>query len=93
MIRISDTGIGIPADEIPRIVRPFYQVDSELARKYEGTGLGLALVSAYVRLHQGELLIESVLGKGTTVSLLFPTVRTTADAVSPCQAIEAANTV
>jgi PAS domain S-box-containing protein len=74
-VRIADTGIGIPADEIPRIGQPFYQVDNELARKYEGTGLGLALVHVYIQLHQGELIIESVLGKGTTVSLLFPSVR------------------
>ena len=75
VVRITDTGIGIPADEIPRVLRPFYQVDSQLARKYEGTGLGLALVNAYIQLHQGKLVIESVVGKGTTVSLLFPATR------------------
>ena len=75
VVRITDTGIGIPADEIPRVARPFYQVDSQLARQYEGTGLGLALVSAYTQLHEGELIIESVVAKGTTVSLLFPAAR------------------
>ena len=75
VVRITDTGIGIPADEIPRVVRPFYQVDSQLARRYEGTGLGLALVNAYIELHQGKLVIESVVGKGTTVSLFFPATR------------------
>jgi two-component system, cell cycle sensor histidine kinase PleC len=75
VVRITDTGIGIPADEIPRVLRPFYQVDSQLSRRYEGTGLGLALVNAYLELHQGKLVIESVVGKGTTVSLLFPATR------------------
>ena len=94
MVRVIDTGIGIPANEIPRIVRPFYQVDSELARQYEGTGLGLALVSAYVQLHQGELVIESVVGEGTSVSLLFPAVRTMEGTVPTSrrdEAIEATN--
>jgi PAS domain S-box-containing protein len=75
VVRITDTGIGIPADEIPRVLRPFYQVDSQLSRRYEGTGLGLALVNAYLELHQGKLVIESVVGKGTTVSLFFPASR------------------
>ena len=75
VVRINDTGIGIPADEIPRVLQPFYQVDSQLSRRYEGTGLGLALVNAYLELHQGKLVIESVVGKGTTVSLFFPATR------------------
>ncbi|MBV8776423.1 MAG: CHASE2 domain-containing protein, partial [Alphaproteobacteria bacterium] len=85
-VRIADTGIGIPPDEIPRIVRPFYQVDSKLERAYEGTGLGLALVSACLQLHQGELTIESVFGEGTTVSLLFPAERIAAALMAALEA-------
>ncbi len=80
MVRVEDTGIGIPANEIPRLGRAFHQVDSRLARTYEGTGLGLALVNAYLALHQGELEIKSVVDQGTTVSMLFPDTRILPDA-------------
>ncbi len=72
VIAVSDTGIGIPEDEIGNLTQPFYQVDSTLARKFEGTGLGLALSKSLMELHQGELTIESVDGQGTTVSCRFP---------------------
>jgi signal transduction histidine kinase/CHASE2 domain-containing sensor protein len=87
VIRVADTGIGIAEDEIPRVVRPFYQVDAKLARRYEGTGLGLTLACAYMQLHQGETIIESVLGAGTTVSLMFPASRIVPDQVETSGAV------
>ena len=77
-IAVSDTGIGIPQGEIEKLAEPFYQVDSSLARKYEGTGLGLALSKSLMALHGGTLLIESAEGKGTTVTCRFPPDRTIA---------------
>jgi signal transduction histidine kinase len=72
VIAVSDTGIGIAEEEISKLTHPFYQVDSSLARMFEGTGLGLALSKSLMELHGGELLIESVEGEGTTVTCRFP---------------------
>jgi signal transduction histidine kinase len=55
---------------------PFYQVDSSLARRFEGTGLGLALSHQLMNLHGGELVVTSALGQGTTVACRFPAERT-----------------
>lgn len=68
-IVIADTGIGMSADEIPIALAPFGQVDSKLARSYEGAGLGLPLTKALVDLHGGTLTIASEKGKGTTVTV------------------------
>lgn len=73
---VSDKGIGMPAEEIPKVVQPFYQVDSSLARQYEGTGLGLSLVTSLMELHGGRLVITSSEGEGTTMSCRFPPDRT-----------------
>ena len=72
---VTDTGIGIPSEEIEKLAQPFYQVDSSLARKFEGTGLGLALSKSLMELHGGELVVESVECEGTTVSCRFPAER------------------
>ena len=74
-ITVSDTGIGMTAAEIAIALEPFQQVDSDLARKYEGTGLGLPLTRALVELHGGRLEITSTPGQGTTVTVLFPAAR------------------
>jgi signal transduction histidine kinase len=71
-IAVTDTGIGIPKEEIDKLAQPFYQVDSSLAREFEGTGLGLALSRSLVELHDGELSIDSTVGQGTTVTCRFP---------------------
>jgi len=71
-VNISDTGIGISEQDLQTILKPFIQVDSSLARKYEGTGLGLPLTKSLVELHGGVLEIESEIGKGTTARIVFP---------------------
>ncbi|HOG18545.1 MAG TPA: ATP-binding protein [Syntrophales bacterium] len=76
-IRISDTGIGIPKGELPRLGERFYRVDKARSRELGGTGLGLSIVKHLMRAHQGRMDIDSVLGHGTTVSLRFPVAKET----------------
>ncbi|WP_421781121.1 PAS domain-containing sensor histidine kinase [Kiloniella litopenaei] len=71
-IVISDTGIGIPKDDIARVIKPFEQCESSYTKTIEGTGLGLSLARSLMHLHGGELSIESELGHGTSVVLTFP---------------------
>jgi signal transduction histidine kinase len=72
---VRDTGIGMAENDIPVALERFGQVDSALARKYEGTGLGLPIAKHLVELHGGTLAIESALGVGTTVSVFIPATR------------------
>ncbi|MBE9570653.1 MAG: PAS domain-containing sensor histidine kinase, partial [Proteobacteria bacterium] len=72
IVRISDTGIGVPEDEIPRLGERFYRVDKARSRELGGTGLGLSIVKHLMMAHNGRIEIESKLGRGTTVSLSFP---------------------
>ncbi|MBW2674545.1 MAG: PAS domain S-box protein [Deltaproteobacteria bacterium] len=74
-IKITDTGIGIPRDEIPRLGERFYRVDKTRSRELGGTGLGLSIVKHLMTAHNGTMEIESQLGRGTTVSLTFPIFR------------------
>jgi PAS domain S-box-containing protein len=69
---ITDTGIGISEQDMADVMAPFGQVDSTLARRYEGTGLGLPLTKALVDLHGGELDLHSELDVGTTVTVRLP---------------------
>jgi PAS domain S-box-containing protein len=69
IIEVADTGIGMDPDKIAMALEPFRQLDSSLARRFEGTGLGLALSNAFVALHGGSLAIESREGEGTTVTV------------------------
>jgi signal transduction histidine kinase len=71
-IKVADTGIGIRAEEIPRALEPFQQVEQNLSRRFEGSGLGLPLAKQLVELHGGTLTIMSELGKGTTVFISLP---------------------
>ena len=64
--RVSDTGIGIPAEKVERIFESFTQVDASTTRQFGGTGLGLAIVKQLCQLMQGEVRIESQLGQGST---------------------------
>lgn len=71
-IAVSDTGIGIAPENIPKLFKPFIQVDSALNRKYEGTGLGLALVKRIVELHGGEVSLSSEVGVGSCFMIDLP---------------------
>jgi signal transduction histidine kinase len=78
VVCVRDTGIGIAPEMIPLVFEPFRQIDSTLSRKYEGTGLGLPLVKKLIELHEGEVRLESISGKGTSVFVAFPATRCTA---------------
>ena len=71
-VTIADNGIGIPADEIEKVLQPFGQSGDPLTRPHQGTGLGLPLSIALLELNQGRFHISSEAGVGTTVSLTFP---------------------
>lgn len=69
---VSDTGIGIAAGEIPRLFRPFVQIDGGLDRSHEGTGVGLALVRKLVQAHGGEVTVDSKPGAGSCFTVVLP---------------------
>ncbi len=75
-ISIMDSGAGMTEEEISIAIKPFGQVESELNRKFEGTGLGLPIAKAYVELHGGQLEIKSEKSVGTTVSVFLPLCQT-----------------
>jgi signal transduction histidine kinase len=77
-IAISDTGVGIPAEALPRVFDRFFRVDSSRSRGSGGTGLGLAIVQSIAQLHGGKAEISSELGTGTRVTLHMPASSSTA---------------
>ena len=77
-IAVSDTGIGMSPDQIPKVLEAFGQIDSKISRKHEGTGLGLPVTKHLVELHGGVLKIESKVNFGTTVSVILPLERAVA---------------
>ncbi|MCZ7393109.1 MAG: MEKHLA domain-containing protein, partial [Candidatus Methanoperedens sp.] len=72
-ISISDAGIGIREDDIPKLFQKFEQLDSGISRKYGGTGLGLAITKQLVELHGGKITVESRYREGSTFTFLLPT--------------------
>lgn len=72
LIRVRDSGIGIPADQFSRIFEAFYQVESQLSRRFAGTGLGLAIISEVVKAMDGRITVESTLGVGSTFCVQLP---------------------
>lgn len=75
VITVEDTGIGIPPGELAHVMEPFRQVEGYLSGKYPGTGLGLTIANALTQLHDGELRMESELGRGTKVEVHLPVSR------------------
>lgn len=69
---VSDTGVGIPKEDLPKVFDRFYRVKTPRTRQVVGTGLGLSIVKSLVDAHLGRIAIESEVGKGTTVTVLFP---------------------
>jgi two-component system cell cycle sensor histidine kinase PleC len=72
LISVSDTGIGMAPEEIPRALEPFGQIDGTLARRYDGTGLGLTITKAFIEMHGGTLTLDSEKGRGTTAAIRMP---------------------
>jgi len=77
IIEIADTGVGIPAKDLPTIAEPFTQAHNQAMTRghQQGTGLGLSLVKSLAELHDGILSIDSTFGEGTTVTVIFPAER------------------
>jgi two-component system phosphate regulon sensor histidine kinase PhoR len=71
-IIVEDTGIGIPKEHISRIFERFYVVDKSRSKKLGGTGLGLSIVKHIVHSHQGNISVESALGRGTKFTVTLP---------------------
>ena len=75
VIRVADTGVGIPPADLPHVFEQFYRVEKARSREAGGTGLGLSIVKHIVDLHGGRVEAESVLGKGATIILRLPLAR------------------
>jgi cell cycle sensor histidine kinase DivJ len=82
VLRVTDTGVGIAADDLKRIGDPFFQAGRTYQRRHEGTGLGLSIVKSLVALHAGELTVQSKIDEGTTVTVTLPLTFTAKDASS-----------
>ena len=72
-IDVSDTGVGIPSQDLPRIFERFYRVDKARSRQVGGTGLGLAIVRHVIEPMNGKVTVVSQLGKGSTFTIILPT--------------------
>jgi two-component system cell cycle sensor histidine kinase PleC len=72
VISVSDTGIGMAPEEIPHALEPFGQIDGTLARRFDGTGLGLPITKAFIEMHGGTLALDSEKGRGTTATIRLP---------------------
>ena len=72
IIEISDTGCGIAPHIVPQLTKPFTQAEGAYSRRHNGVGLGLAIAKKFIAAHGGRIEIRSALGRGTTVSLIYP---------------------
>jgi signal transduction histidine kinase len=81
ILKISDTGVGIPEDALGSIFERFYRVDKARSRKSGGSGLGLSIVQTMVQRNGGEIAVDSTVGKGSTFTLTFPIFDTDKDAL------------
>jgi signal transduction histidine kinase/AraC-like DNA-binding protein len=83
VIVVRDTGAGIPSEKLPHVFDRFYQADASATRRYEGTGIGLALAKELVELHGGEIRVESAPGTGSTFTVRLPLLPPVAGPVPP----------
>ena len=72
VVQVSDTGIGIPAEEQEKIFQPYYQIHRDGEGKQTGSGLGLAITKSLVELHEGKIWVKSVVGQGSTFTFSLP---------------------
>jgi cell cycle sensor histidine kinase DivJ len=72
VLRVSDTGVGIAAEDLMLIGAPFFQAGKTYERRHEGTGLGLSIVKSLVSLHSGEMTVQSKIDEGTTMTVALP---------------------
>ena len=72
VLTVADTGIGIPPEHQSRVFERFYRVDKSHSKASGGTGLGLSIVKHAAQYHNADIQLESVLGKGTTIRVVFP---------------------
>jgi signal transduction histidine kinase len=75
IVEVCDTGVGIAAEDLPRIFDRFYRVSSDRSRKTGGAGLGLSIAKWLASVHGGDITVESVVGKGSTFRVALPLVR------------------
>src|SRR5688572_28348066 len=92
-ISVTDTGIGIAAEDLEHLFKPFSQIDSGLARKFEGTGLGLAMVKLLADLHGGSVAVESETGAGSRFTVWLPLRRMEGDGPAAATAATAVTAV
>ena len=71
-LQVSDTGIGVPEQDLPRIFERLFRGKVAAATDKRGTGLGLSIAKSIVEAHKGEIFVESELGRGTTITVGFP---------------------
>jgi len=89
-LRVTDTGIGIPAEAIDKLFLPFSQVDGAYSRKHDGVGLGLSICRSIMKAYGGSISLESQIDMGTMVTLTFPQSRLVAAEIGPMQRSRAA---
>jgi signal transduction histidine kinase len=83
-VQVQDTGIGISAEDLPKLFAEFQQLDSSPSRRRQGTGLGLVLTRRLAELHGGSVQVESTPGRGSVFTVLLPFLSGgAADAVAP----------
>jgi len=80
LLIVEDNGIGIDPKNIDKVLAPFGQIEAPVQKRVAGTGLGLSIVKSLIELHEGQIVVDSELGVGTKVSLVFPAYRTIRDA-------------
>ncbi len=84
-VTVADTGVGIAAADLERVLEPFVQIDSALARQHHGTGLGLPAVKTIMELHGGTVELQSMVGTGTEVTVVFPADRAVSQTPEPAR--------
>ncbi|MBI3682141.1 MAG: response regulator [Acidobacteria bacterium] len=87
LLEVIDTGVGIPAEKLAEIFEKFTQADGSISRRYGGTGLGLAITRKLVEMHEGEIIVDSQVGRGSTFGILLPVSVCHAEAAAEAEAV------